>query len=51
MNAVVGESTEGNDNEGGPMWGKFFESIGNDDEGSAISGSHMTAARRTINLV
>lgn len=30
----------GGDNSGGPMWGRFFESIGgHDDDGSMISGS------------
>lgn len=29
-----------NDNEGGPMWGRFFDSIGHDEEGSAVSGSY-----------
>lgn len=27
--------------EGGPMWGRFFDSIGNDDNDSAVSGSHI----------
>lgn len=32
----------GADNSGGPMWGRFFESIGgHDDDGSIISGSHV----------
>jgi len=29
--------------EGGPMWGRFFDSIGNDDNDSALSGSHVPA--------
>lgn len=40
MNAVVGESG-GADTEGGPMWGRFFDSIGHDDNESMASGSHM----------
>ncbi|PVF98301.1 CBS-domain-containing protein [Serendipita vermifera] len=27
--------------EGGPMWGRFFESIGHDDNDSVVSGSHV----------
>lgn len=29
------------DGEGGPMWGRFFESIGHDDNDSVVSGSHV----------
>jgi len=39
MNAMVGDNANKNDNEGGPMWGRFFDSIGHDDDGSALSGS------------
>ncbi|KAF7965652.1 hypothetical protein HWV62_42416 [Athelia sp. TMB] len=36
---AAGES--GTENEGGPMWGRFFDSIGgHDDDGSVVSGSH-----------
>ena len=39
---AAGESTQ--DAEGGPMWGRFFDSIGGQDETeSAYSGSHMPA--------
>jgi hypothetical protein len=41
MNAVVGESGAGETAEGGPMWGRFFDSIGQEDTESALSGSHM----------
>lgn len=41
MNAVNSESTAP-DTEGGPMWGRFFDSIGHDDGESVISGSHAT---------
>jgi hypothetical protein len=27
--------------EGGPMWGRFFDSIGHDDNDSVVSGSHV----------
>jgi len=38
---AIGESAEP---EGGPMWGRFFDSIGGqDDTESAISGSHIPA--------
>jgi len=37
---AAGETAQGA--EGGPMWGRFFESIGgHDDANSAYSGSHM----------
>ncbi|KAF8203267.1 hypothetical protein BJ912DRAFT_1028900 [Pholiota molesta] len=39
MNAMAGESTH-NEAEGGPMWGRFFDSIGHDDNESLLSGSH-----------
>jgi len=39
MNAMVGGDAAG-DNEDGPMWGKFFDSIGHDDNDSMLSGSH-----------
>ncbi|TFK76855.1 CBS-domain-containing protein [Pluteus cervinus] len=39
MNAMSGDQANA-DAEGGPMWGRFFESIGGDDSESFISGSH-----------
>ena len=39
MNAMAGDNSS-NDNEGGPMWGRFFDSIGQDEDGSAVSGSY-----------
>ncbi len=44
MNHMTAEGTGENaqDAEGGPMWGRFFDSIGgHDDTESAYSGSHM----------
>lgn len=45
MNHMTTEATTGEtaqDAEGGPMWGRFFDSIGGHDETeSAYSGSHM----------
>jgi hypothetical protein len=39
---AAGETTQ--DAEGGPMWGRFFDSLGgHDDTESAYSGSHMPA--------
>lgn len=38
MNAMAGGDAAV-ETEGGPMWGKFFDSIGHDDNESAISGS------------
>lgn len=34
-------ASSGVDTSGGPMWGRFFESIGHDDNDSAISGSNV----------
>ncbi|KAF8807210.1 CBS-domain-containing protein [Phlegmacium glaucopus] len=39
MNAMAGENAH-NESEGGPMWGRFFDSIGHDDGDSVVSGSH-----------
>ncbi|KAG5648171.1 hypothetical protein DXG03_006126 [Asterophora parasitica] len=39
MNAVSGDGVAP-EAEGGPMWGRFFDSIGNDDNESVLSGSH-----------
>ncbi|KAI0662599.1 CBS-domain-containing protein [Cubamyces menziesii] len=42
MNAMSAEAAGGeNEAEGGPMWGRFFESLGaNEDTESMVSGSH-----------
>jgi hypothetical protein len=45
MNAMAGENA--NDSEGGPMWGRFFDSIGHDDADSALSGSHVPTDMRS----
>ena len=37
MNSLSAETQE---QEGGPMWGRFFDSFGNDDNDSVVSGSH-----------
>ena len=34
MNAMAGGDSTQNEAEGGPMWGRFFDSIGHDDDGS-----------------
>lgn len=39
MNALADASQP--EQEGGPMWGRFFESIGHDDNDSVVSGSHI----------
>ncbi|KAF5368388.1 hypothetical protein D9758_002354 [Tetrapyrgos nigripes] len=39
MNAVSGEQGA-QETDGGPMWGRFFDSIGHDDTESMMSGSH-----------
>ncbi|KAJ2928747.1 hypothetical protein H1R20_g8210, partial [Candolleomyces eurysporus] len=41
MNAMAADSASANDTEGGPMWGRFFDSIGHDDNESVFSGSHV----------
>jgi hypothetical protein len=41
MNAMGGGDP--NNTESGPMWGRFFDSIGQDEEGSVMSGSHSQA--------
>jgi hypothetical protein len=38
---AAGESAQ--DAEGGPMWGRFFDSIGGQDDTESASGSHMPA--------
>jgi len=39
MNAVSGDSLA-SEKDGGPMWGRFFDSIGHEDAESLVSGSH-----------
>ena len=42
MNQMTAEASGGGDNANGPMWGRFFESLGaHDDAESAISGSNI----------
>ena len=41
MNNMAAESGATESEGGGPMWGRFFDSIGHDDNESAISGSHF----------
>ncbi|TFK41369.1 hypothetical protein BDQ12DRAFT_733660 [Crucibulum laeve] len=48
MNAMAGGDTTSNEAEGGPMWGRFFDSIGHDDDGSVLSGSHATPEMRSF---
>jgi hypothetical protein len=42
MNAMTSNDTTAAEGEGGPMWGRFFDSIGNDDNDSYVSGSRAT---------
>lgn len=44
---MSGETTT-NEAEGGPMWGRFFDSIGNDDTESVMSGSHIPPDLRSF---
>ena len=39
MNAMAGDNAS-SENEGGPMWGRFFDSIGHEETESVLSGSH-----------
>ena len=39
MNAMAGDNVS-SENEGGPMWGRFFDSIGHEETESVLSGSH-----------
>ena len=41
MNQMSAEAGADPDAEGGPMWGRFFESLGHDDTESIMSGSNM----------
>ncbi|KAA1468577.1 CBS-domain-containing protein [Dentipellis sp. KUC8613] len=47
MNHMTTEAAgAGNEGEGGPMWGRFFDSIGgHDDTESMVSGSHLPMDR------
>ncbi|KAJ3495511.1 hypothetical protein NLJ89_g10615 [Agrocybe chaxingu] len=46
MNAMSGGDPAQNDSEGGPMWGRFFDSIG--DNESVLSGSHQHTDLRSF---
>ncbi|KAJ3893744.1 hypothetical protein GG344DRAFT_42735 [Lentinula edodes] len=48
MNAVSAEQGIGNETDGGPMWGRFFDSIGHDDTESMLSGSHIPPDIRAL---
>ncbi|KIK71291.1 hypothetical protein GYMLUDRAFT_33433 [Collybiopsis luxurians FD-317 M1] len=47
MNAVSAEHGA-NDADGGPMWGRFFDSIGHEDTESMLSGSHLPPDIRAL---
>jgi PB1 domain len=52
MNAMSAESSgQPADVEGGPMWGRFFDSIGQDDTESVMSGSHALASRSSQHII
>lgn len=40
MNLMAGGEAGSDTTEGGPMWGRFFDSFGHEDDGSMLSGSH-----------
>lgn len=48
MNTMTAESAgdTAGETEGGPMWGRFFDSIGHDDTESVMSGSHLPSEFR-----
>ncbi|KAF7306728.1 hypothetical protein MIND_00464500 [Mycena indigotica] len=49
MNAMTsGDATSSGEGEGGPMWGRFFDSIGHDDNDSYLSGSRATPEIHSI---
>ncbi|KAJ3736937.1 hypothetical protein DFJ43DRAFT_1048494 [Lentinula guzmanii] len=48
MNAVSAEQGNGNETDGGPMWGRFFDSIGHEDTESMLSGSHIPPDIRAL---
>ncbi|KAG8220087.1 CBS-domain-containing protein [Butyriboletus roseoflavus] len=52
MNAMSVEAAgENADTEGGPMWGRFFDSIGgHDDTESMVSGSHVPTDGHSISV-
>jgi len=41
MNNMSAETSTDSEPEGGPMWGRFFESLGHEDTESLMSGSHL----------
>ncbi|KIY51382.1 CBS-domain-containing protein [Fistulina hepatica ATCC 64428] len=48
MNAVSAEHIPLEDNEGGPLWGRFFDSIGGEDSESLMSGSQLPPEIRSM---
>jgi len=51
MNSISTEGTGGeNEAEGGPMWGRFFESLGEGDTESVISGSTFPSEMHSRHL-
>ncbi|KAJ7932619.1 hypothetical protein B0H13DRAFT_1701560 [Mycena leptocephala] len=48
MNAMTSGDNATSEGEGGPMWGRFFDSIGNDDNDSYVSGSRATPDMHSI---
>lgn len=48
MNAVSAENGTSEPSDGGPMWGRFFDSIGHEDTESMLSGSHVPPELRTL---
>jgi hypothetical protein len=51
MNVMSGEAGQNTEAEGGPMWGRFFDSIGHEDTESVISGSRIPADNSLQNIV
>jgi hypothetical protein len=51
MNAMAGGDTTSTEAEGGPMWGRFFDSIGHEDTESLLSGSHAPRDHRSFSSI
>jgi hypothetical protein len=45
MNQMSADQGQEGEAEGGPMWGRFFESLGHDDTESVMSGSNLPTDR------
>ena len=52
MNALAGGDTMSTEAEGGPLWGRFFDSIGQaEDTESLFSGPHADRDHHSFSLI